>query len=223
MMKRQLVITADGSPTLYIEEWQEHYHSMHGAVQESQHVFIQSGLIPCLQRNNSLHILEIGLGTGFNALITLNEALNRKATIHYYALEPFPVQSDLLQYFTAQHLALLEQGAEYFNALHQSAWEIPVELHPFFHLTKSTTPVQQFTFSPVFDLIYFDAFSPRVQPEMWTVDVFQRLFAVLKPGGIIVTYCAKGEVRRTLLSCGFQVERLPGPPGKREMLRATKI
>lgn len=222
-MNPQLVITADGSPTLYIDAWQEHYHSMHGAVQESQHVFIHAGLLPMLEKREHIHLLEIGLGTGFNALLSLHTALQHKKSIHYTALEPYPISAAILSHFEPMHLTSLQSGADYFTALHAAAWETMVNMHPQFQFVKSKTKVQEFSGEACADLIYFDAFSPRVQPDMWTLSIFSAMFTALNPGGMLVTYCAKGEVRRTMTQCGFQVERLPGPPGKREMLRATKL
>lgn len=222
-MNPQLVITADGSPTLYIEEWQEHYHSMHGAVQESKHVFLDAGLIPLLEKLHQVRILEVGLGTGFNALLTLATILQTEKRVTYHALEPHPIPIDIIEQFTEKHLLLLGSGASYFHALHRSPWQRSVDLHPQFTLTKLQMGVQTYTEKECLDLIYFDAFSPRVQPDMWVADVFLGLYHALATNGVLVTYCAKGAVRRTLQEVGFQVERLPGPPGKREMLRATKF
>lgn len=222
-MNPQLVITADGSPTLYIEEWQEHYHSMHGAVQESKHVFLDAGLIPLLEKLQQVRILEVGLGTGFNALLTLATILQTEKRVTYHALEPHPIPIDIIEQFTEKHLLLLGSGASYFHALHRSPWQRSVDLHPQFTLTKLQMGVQAYTEKECLDLVYFDAFSPRVQPDMWVADVFLGLYHALATNGVLVTYCAKGAVRRTLQEVGFQVERLPGPPGKREMLRATKF
>ncbi len=222
-MNPQLVITADGSPTLYVDEWQEHYHSMHGAVQESRHVFIQAGLIPASENSKQLQVLEIGLGTGLNALLTFDYALKNEMDIRYTALEPFPLSTDILSHFAPEHLIALESGATFFQVLHQAAWETEFDLHPQFHLLKIKTMVQHFMRDDYADLIYYDAFSPRVQPDMWTIAIFQQMFKTLKPKGILVTYCAKGDVRRALLNAGFKVERMQGPPGKREMLRGIKM
>lgn len=223
-MEKKLCLTADGSYTVALPQLGVTYHSMHGAVQESLHVFINAGLGSVLPRNDGstpLHILEMGFGTGLNALLTLQYALQHRVAVSYVAVERFPLEDETL---AALGYGGGEDGrwTDYFRLLHRAAWEIPVQLHPLFCLHKYPADFQDFHPVGLFDLVYYDAFAPNVQPELWTSDIFRKLYAVLQPGGVLTTYCAKGDVRRTLLAEGFVVEKLPGPPGKREMLRARK-
>ncbi len=212
--------TADGSFTLYNARLNERYHSTHGAIQESTHVFIEMGLMH-LGRPH-VDVLEVGLGTGLNLLLTWIRCLEGKLTANYTALEPFPLSAEqLVALDHCQELAwpgLHDPFVERMTGMHDAPWE------PFGGLRFQKLPmaVQQFNAEGMADLIYFDAFAPMVQPEMWTLEVFQRMFRALRPGGVLVTYCAKGEVRRTMQQAGFLVQRLPGPPGKREMLRAAR-
>ena len=214
----QLVETEDGSHTLYNARLDEHYHSQHGSLQESKHVFIRNGLEHKAKMSNSLVVLEIGFGTGLNALLTV---LNSKdLDIHYTGLEPFPVDQHILDQL---NYAALEEGSlELFNKIHQAEWESAQEVNSGFHLFKSKSTIQDLESQEKFDLVFFDAFAPRPQPEMWTLKVFKKVHALMNDKAILVTYCAKGEVRRTMMEAGFTCERLEGPPGKREMLRATK-
>lgn len=212
--------TADGSLTLRSAQWDEQYHSMHGAVQESTHVFIQSGLARIAR--DQVDVLEIGLGTGLNLLLTWVRCFEGKCKVNYTALEPFPVDRAILE--ALDHCADLAWPGlhEPFIARMTSRVE---EWHPAvggLSFRKRATPVQEFIAEAEYDVVYFDAFAPEKQHDMWTLDVLQRMHRALRSGGILVTYCAKGEVRRTLQAAGFAVERLEGPPGKREMLRATK-
>lgn len=212
--------TGDGSLTLRSEQLGEQYHSTHGAVQESTHVFIKNGL----EHVGTPHVdvLEIGLGTGLNLLLTWIRCLEGKCTVTYTALEPFPVSAESLH--ALDHCAdlawpgLHEPFIERMTMHREDLWE-PLGGLSFQRLS---TPVQTFHRDAIADVIYFDAFGPPTQPEMWTLDVFHRMYGALRPGGVLVTYCAKGEVRRTMQVAGFTVERLPGPPGKREMLRGSK-
>lgn len=215
-----LIETEDGSATLHSEIMQESYHSLHGAVQESMHVFIQAGLHQI--KKKKIAIFEVGLGTGLNACLTWSEAIANKLKIHYVSVEAFPLTLDIynkLNYESATRN--LPPGA--FTKLHECNWNECCLLDaPFFDFMKIQTDFTQYTISEGFDLIYFDAFSPEKQPEMWEIHQLEKIYNCLNTNGILVTYCAKGSVRRALQKAGFQVERLPGPPGKREMLRATK-
>lgn len=219
-MKRRIIETADGSKTIQIEDWNEQYHSKHGAIQEAYHVFIEHGL-----RHiglSDISILEIGFGTGLNALITLLEAEKSGLQINYVGVEAYPVSMEevlALEYCEQLGASSLE---EQFNKMHQSPWEEWVAVTDDFTLLKQKKDFRDIDELNLFNLVYFDAFGARVQPELWTVEVFNKMFKALLPGGVLVTYSAKGSVRRALQEVGFQVERLPGPPGKREMLRATK-
>lgn len=219
-MKRNIITTADGSKTIQIEDWNEQYHSVHGAVQEARHVFINNGLYAVEHRE--INILEIGLGTGLNAFITLLEAEKLDLKINYTGVEAYPVLEEELAQLNYPAILNAQNRAEDFWNIHRSDWEVSLKISNKFTITK-----QQKFFSDINDLnayhlIYFDAFGARVQPELWDDDMFKRMYDALKNEGILVTYSAKGSVRRAMQTAGFLVERLPGPPGKREMLRAHK-
>ncbi len=219
-MKREIITTADGSKTIQIKEWGEQYHSKHGAIQEAYHVFIHSGLD--LFKNRELNILEIGFGTGLNAMITLLEHEKLGLTIHYTGIEAYPVLPEELGQLNYLEALNALAYKDHFHRMHTSKWDEDIEIRPTFQLRKEQKDFKDITALQCFDLIYFDAFGARVQPELWTVALFQIMFKALKSKGCLVTYAAKGSVRRAMLSVGFLVERLPGPPGKREMLRARK-
>ncbi len=212
--------TDDGSYTLRSEQLDEQYHSRHGAVQESRHVFIAAGLhsMPA----GPVRILEVGLGTGLNALLTYGESLATGRSVAYTALEPYPLAAAVLGEMDHSAVVGQESVARAFQGMMAGpagAWH---GVANGFRFRRLEVPVASFRSNELYDLVYFDAFGPRVQPELWTEDVFGGLAAMVRPGGRLVTYCAKGAVRRALIATGWQVERLPGPPGKREMLRATR-
>jgi tRNA U34 5-methylaminomethyl-2-thiouridine-forming methyltransferase MnmC len=211
--------TADGSLTVLDTRTGSTYHSRHGARAESMHVFIQNGLNRRLeQRPRQLRILEMGLGTGLNVLLTSIAVADTEVAIDYHALEAFPLPERVWQAIVAYETA--HQGM--FRAIHEAPWDEAAAIGRL-SLTKHHLPLERFTDSKTFDLIYYDAFEPATQPELWTEDVFHRLYALTSAGGVLVTYCAKGSVRRAMQAAGFVVERLPGPPFKREMLRAARI
>jgi len=221
MLTRQIIITSDGSSSIHIPEWDEQYHSKHGAIQEAYHVFIKNGLE--FINDDNISILEIGLGTGLNCFITFLEAQKYNFEIDYTGIEAYPITLDeknLLNY-VSQLDATKHQ--KIFDDIHTSEWEKKIQITKNFTLTKQLQKFEYITVRNQFNLIYFDAFSPRVQPELWTEAIFQKMYNALVPNGILVTYSAKGSVRRALQNVGFKVERLPGPPGKREMLQAMKI
>jgi tRNA U34 5-methylaminomethyl-2-thiouridine-forming methyltransferase MnmC len=214
-----LLRTDDGSYTLSNAALGETYHNRHGAITESKHVFIEHGLKPLLHFKEIL-LLEVGFGTGLNAWLTWNFCVTNQLRVQYQTLEPLPLPEQLCP--VPEGYSEMEQKR--WIDLHQSAWEQRCLFDQFFNLYKTTQTVEKFLADPnSFDLVYFDAFAPPYQPEIWEAPVFEHIFSLLKPGGILVTYCAKGAVRRTMQQCGFQVERLAGPPGKREMLRAKKV
>tara|TARA_R100001594_G_scaffold145608_1_gene195973 strand:- start:85 stop:747 length:663 start_codon:yes stop_codon:yes gene_type:complete len=219
-LKREIITTADGSTTIQIKDWQEQYHSKHGAIQEAYHVFIHSGLD--LFENTTVDILEIGFGTGLNALITLIEFKKRNLKINYTGVEAYPVSKDELGQLNYLDQLKANSLKDEFATMHTSPWEKLVEVTADFSLIKEQKFFKDISKSNAFDLVYFDAFGARVQPELWTVEIFEIMFKAMKSGGYLVTYAAKGSVRRAMLEVGFLVERLPGPPGKREMLRAKK-
>jgi len=215
--------TADGSTTIHLPDWNEQYHSKHGAIQEAYHVFIKKGLSHIPVTSKPLHILEIGFGTGLNALITCLEAKKQNREIDYCGVEGFPVsQEEILQLNYAN--ALDNASAEaYFKRIHENRWEEKFIVHNNFQLTKQEKMFDKIENKDEFHLIYFDAFGARVQPELWEMPIFEKMHTALKKNGVLVTYSAKGSVRRAMQEVGFDVERLEGPPGKREMLRATKL
>lgn len=219
-LEREIITTADGSKTIHIKDWDEQYHSKHGAVQEAYHVFIKNGLD--LYKNQELRILEIGFGTGLNAFITLLEVETRKLTVNYTGVEAYPVPEDEIRELDyVKKLNATARGRE-FELLHSAPWNQEVGVNTCFSLTKEKKFFDQIENTNEFDLIYFDAFGARVQPELWTVQIFDKMYKSLRKDGVLVTYSAKGSVRRAMQEVGFTVERLPGPPGKREMLRARK-
>jgi len=219
-VQRKIITTSDGSKTIHIVDWNEQYHSKHGAIQEAYHVFIKSGL--SLFEERSLSILEIGFGTGLNCLITLLEAKKFNLDIQYTGVEAYPISSEELDQLNYISELRAETIAEEFQLMHTSPWEREVQITKNFRLYKQQKDFKDVQYVDRFNLIYFDAFGARVQPELWTELIFSKMFEALQYKGILVTYSAKGSVRRALQAVGFTVERLPGPPGKREMLRATK-
>ncbi|MBO5251078.1 MAG: tRNA (5-methylaminomethyl-2-thiouridine)(34)-methyltransferase MnmD [Bacteroidaceae bacterium] len=212
--------TADGSFTLYVPELDEHYHSVKGALTESQHIFIDMGL-----KHSSVvspRILEIGLGTGLNCFLTLLAAEETQRRIHYTGIERYPLNIEIVRKLDYPSIIGKGHEADYFT-IHEVPWEKDTSLSAWFTLHKLEGDFTTYTFEKGYDIIYFDAFAPEKQPEMWEQGLFDKLYQVLNEGGILTTYCAKGVVRRMLQTAGFKVERLPGPPGgKREILRATK-
>lgn len=250
-MQHKIITTEDGSHTLFVPELSEHYHSVNGAIQESKHVFIDTGFKYFLEKNinqddqKSINILEIGFGTGLNAFLTLIESQKLNVNVFYQSVELYPVsikEAEKLNYFElinqseqkkfkqqtnlseSEHFKVIDKTL--FMKLHTTPWERAVDILPGFTLLK-----QKFDFSKcekiradrLFNLIYFDAFAPDKQPEMWTEDIFGKIYSLSDADAVFTTYCAKGVVRRMLQSAGFKMERLPGPPGKREILRGSKL
>ena len=218
-MKREIIRTEDGSTTIRLADWDECYHSRHGAVQEAYHVFIKNGL--SLFKGKPVSILEVGFGTGLNALITFLES-DAYGPMDYVGVEAYPVSADEVAQmnYPAQLGAIASQSV--FDFMHTTDWERQVPISENFQLTKRKILFKDIDYVEKFDLIYFDAFGFRVQPELWSADIFRLMFAALKPSGVLVTYAARGIIRRNMLEAGFAVEKLPGPPGKREMMRAFK-
>lgn len=220
-MERKIIETSDGSLSLYLPEWDENYHSKHGAIQEAYHVFIRSGL-DLFADKDTVSILEMGFGTGLNCMISFLEAKRRDLHVDYTGLEAYPLDKEIV--LKLNHLQELK--AEHFESFYQkmlgAEWDIRTEIDRNYFLHKRALMFEDFDENQKFNLIYFDAFGARVQPELWTERIFKKMFLALKGNGVLVTYSAKGSVRRAMQSVGFVVERLPGPPGKREMLRARK-
>lgn len=218
-MELQLQHTEDGSDTLYLPQLDEHYHSVHGAIQESQHVFIRHGLNLFSERK-CVKIFEIGFGTGLNALLSLDFAVAHRMNVDYYAIEKYPLDESVYGRLNYAN-AIGGYGFEY-TLMHEAEWGGRTSIADAFNLTKIKADLTNSNIGNGYDLVYQDAFAPDKQPEMWTADVFEKLYEAMSKCGVLVTYSAKGQVRRNMQAAGFTVERLPGPPGKREMLRACK-
>lgn len=232
-MKRTLLKTGDGSYTLHLPEWDEQYHSKNGAIAEALHVFIKEGLHRWHSRfpSSKLSILEIGFGTGLNSILTYLEAEKHGFQINYTGVEAFPLsvqEAESLNYpsilneLYAKEVSDISEIELAFLGMHNADWEKSFDLSENFTLTKHKKVFSEITDRSQFNLIYFDAFGIRVQPELWTEEIFQKMYDALKPNGILVTYAANGNARRAMQAVGFSVDRLPGPPGKKEMMRATK-
>ncbi|NNC50778.1 MAG: tRNA (5-methylaminomethyl-2-thiouridine)(34)-methyltransferase MnmD [Flaviramulus sp.] len=223
-MKREIIITADGSTSIHLPDLDEQYHSKHGAIQEAYHVFIHNGLDHFVEVNSNsnlnISILEIGFGTGLNAFITLLEAEKRQIEINYTGVEAYPVLMEEINQLN--YSDQLNQKDLLFKKLHEVSWNEMHNISSYFKLEKQKLLFHEINETNAYAIIYFDAFGARVQPDLWTESVFKNMFSALKPNGVLVTYSAKGSVRRAMEAVGFTVERLPGPPGKREMLRALK-
>lgn len=216
-MEREIIITSDGSTTIHIPSWNEQYHSKHGAIQEAYHVFIKNGLE--FLRQEEISILEIGFGTGLNCFITY---LENKHSIHYVGVEAYPVSEEEISKLNYVSELNVKEGTKVFKKIHSLPWGLKHQIQENFFLEKRKQFFEDIKDKDTFNLIYFDAFGARVQPELWTEAIFEKMFNALKKNGVLVTYAAKGSVRRAMETVGFQVERLPGPPGKREMLRGNK-
>lgn len=223
MNEKEIIETQDGSHSIYSRQFGVTYHSKYGAIQESRHVFIEAGLFYKVLTQKEIAVLEIGLGTGLNALLTYIESQRRQLQIRYEAVEAFPLTP--AQARQLNHPALLEGGAfrEQFLAIHEAPWGKRTTLASSFELTKRLGHFEEIEFPPEFDVVYFDAFAPNAQPELWELSTLRKAYEALVPGGVFVTYCAKGAVKRRLKTLGFEVEKLQGPPGKREMTRAIKV
>ena len=221
MATTEISKTDDGSDTIYNRDIGESYHSTFGAVQESMHVFISAGLRQ--MKNSAVSILEIGFGTGLNALLSLAESMRSGQTIRYIAIEKYPLSATIWNRLNYMEI-LPDSDPHVFNALHDADWNKQTQITDNFSLLKLSSDLLDLDYSdfPFIDLVYFDAFSPEKQPELWETIVFRKIAEHCNPGAKFVTYCAKGAVRRSLTEVGYTVERIPGPPGKREMLRGTK-
>lgn len=222
-MNLEIRFTRDGSLTLYDRQLGKMYHSVHGAVQESVHVYIRAGLDFVLERKKRINLLEIGLGTGLNALLTIQQA-RMPCEIHYTSLEPFPVPDEItLQLDYARYLDETSSLQPAFHRIHQVPWEQFQEISERFFLLKQRVMLADFNGqAPMYDLIYFDPFPPSAHPYLWEEPALAKLSRLLVSGGVLTTYCAKGQVKRNLRAVGLDVQALPGPPGKREMIRAVK-
>lgn len=226
-MKRtvELITTSDGSHSLYLPEMNETYHSSHGALTESQHIFIEAGLKHYQSRHkvDSIQVLEIGFGTGLNALLAMRYAMERELSTHFTTLEPYPLEEEV--YSGLNYASLFSGGLaeEQFLSLHEADWNALVVMNDFFTLEKKEERLENFSVGGRFDLVFFDAFAPSKQAELWTYEVLEKTVGLMAPLAVLVTYCARGQFKRDLADLGLEVETLPGPPGKKEMVRATKL
>ena len=220
-MKREILQTLDGSTTIHLPDWNESYHSKHGAIQEAYHVFIKNGL--SLFQGKSISILEIGFGTALNTFITFLESQKVFQTIDYVGVEAYPISAE--EVLQMNYISELDAEKErpIFELMHQSNWEEKNVISSNFTLTKRKQFFDEISDENQYNLIYFDAFGYRVQPELWSTEIFEKMYKALKVNGVLVTYAARGVVKRSMIEVGFNVEKLAGPPGKREMFRATKL
>lgn len=222
-MNRKVVKTADGSDTISVDELGVSYHSKHGAIQESIHVFIEAGLAfykTQMPDKQSIRVFEMGLGTGLNALLTCQYAHKNSVNISYTAVEQYPATKEEVS--VLNYSSLLQDDTNILTNIHTSEWEQTIDLSEAFSFKKVQTSLQAYVPDELYDIVYYDAFAPNAQPELWTTDIFSKLYSMMSNDSILVTYCSKGDVRRAMLSVGFEVQKIPGPPGKREMLRAIK-
>lgn len=217
----ELIVTGDGSHTIFMPELNEQYHSLNGAITESEYVYIEKGFRFCKLKNPT--VFEVGFGTGLNCLLTLAEATRAKRHTKYLAIEKYPLDAEMIQ--KLNYGSFSPDMGDFFKKIHQAPWNEATEISEFFTLQKLHADLLDYQFenSDKADVIYFDAFGPDKQPEMWTPAVFSSVFNLSADNAVFVTYSAKGEVRRQLAACGFAMERLPGPPGKNQMLRGIKL
>jgi len=223
MPDRKLIVTEDGSHTLFVPELKEHYHSIHGAINESMHIFIHAGLNEITQRLNEINILEIGFGTGLNALLTFIENKKLQKKIEYTTVEAYPLDENIFNKLNYQKFIADQNASIVLQLMHHAEWEKSFFFSEDFLFTKIKSRIEDYNPGKEnFDLIYFDAFAPQVQPELWTKEVFEKIFSSMRKNSLLLTYSAKGEVKRNLKTAGFTVEGIPGPKGKREITRAVK-
>lgn len=220
-MEIKIITSGDGSHTLFLPHLNETYHSNHGALAESLYVFIEKGLLHIAEKENSITILEVGLGTGLNALLTQLATSENNIVADYHTLEPFPLPKEVYQ--NLNYSEITGSKKEDLVKIHESEWNLKTQLQPGFFFTRYKTTLQEFQTNTEFNLIYFDAFAPNKQPEVWSQENLRKCFELLVSGGVLVTYCAQGQFKRDLKAAGFIVENLPGPPGKKEMTRAVKL
>jgi tRNA U34 5-methylaminomethyl-2-thiouridine-forming methyltransferase MnmC len=221
-MKKELIKTEDGSHTIFVPELNEHYHSTHGAIQESEHVFIKEGYEKISKKLKIVNVLEVGFGTGLNAFLTFLIVKNKVKKVNYIGIEPSPVDENIYKKLNYPQM-ISPRNKEDFIRMHETNWKVPFFITDNFILNKIQSKIEDITLQPKrFHLVYFDAFAPSVQPELWEEDVFKKIHKAMQPQGILVTYSSKGTVKRALEKVGFQVELIPGPEGKREITRAIK-
>jgi tRNA U34 5-methylaminomethyl-2-thiouridine-forming methyltransferase MnmC len=221
----ELIVTGDGSHSLRRKDLDETYHSIHGAIQESRHVFIESGLNFLIHQKNPglVHLLEVGFGTGLNALLAMIYAQERNVKIHYTTVEPFPLEKGIISLLNYAAVLGHSDGKAWFGKLHDSPWETEQIVSPYFTLLKNDVLIENTVLErDTLDLVFFDAFAPSKQPAVWNAEILSNIAEAMKPGAVLVTYSAKGQLKRDLKNIGLIVESIAGPPGKKEMVRATK-
>jgi tRNA U34 5-methylaminomethyl-2-thiouridine-forming methyltransferase MnmC len=223
-MEIKIVISEDGSNTLYLPHLNETYHSLHGAVQESEHVFLKNGVCHLSSSKKKLTILEVGFGTGLNALLTYRLAMNEGIQIDYHTIEAFPLKDEIVKQLNYPTFFAAEKLDEFFYYLHSCVWNRSHQLSMNFLFHKYLTKLEEFNPADLkADVVFYDAFAPGKQPEMWEPDKFEKIYSFMNPGGVLVSYCASGQFKRNLKAAGFTIEALPGPPGKKEMTRGTRL
>jgi tRNA U34 5-methylaminomethyl-2-thiouridine-forming methyltransferase MnmC len=220
-MNLKILETEDGSHSLYREDIRESYHSLKGALRESEHVYIREGLQLLFSAKEVIRIFELGFGTGLNALLAGQAALENKLPLHYHSLEAYPLSKDIWEKLNYPHEIGLKNGL--WNKIHESAWEEEVKISAHFTLQKEQKTLEEANLgTSIYDLVFYDAFAPSKQPELWTLEPLEKVVQAMKPGAILVTYCAQGQFKRNLKALSMEVETLKGPPGKKEMVRAFK-
>ncbi len=221
----ELILTEDGSHSIYLKELNETYHSRHGAIQESRHVFLKNGLMHYVQSTQKkyIHIFEIGLGSGLNVLLTSIEAKKLKYFIHYTAIEPFPIPPSIYNQLNYHSILMNDNSGKTLKTMHEAKTDIEIQVNEFFILHKKHKSFEECdTIEKRYDIIYYDAFAPNKQPAIWEVNLLAKAYDMLMLNGMLVTYCSQGNFKRNLRNLGFRVETLKGPPGKKEMVRAIK-
>jgi tRNA U34 5-methylaminomethyl-2-thiouridine-forming methyltransferase MnmC len=222
-MPLEIILTKDGSHSIYNSELNETYHSVGGALQESQFIYIDAGLKTVLTSKRKISVFEVGFGTGLNAVLTLKEAINKQIEIDYTTLEPFPLPEEIVKGLNYPSMFQDVFLKEKFYDLHSSQWNTRNQIVPYFNFMKVQQTIEEYTSQSKFDIVYFDAFAPSKQAEIWDLNNLKKVKELLKEGGILITYCSSGKFKRDLKEAGFVIESLPGPLGKREITRAIVI
>lgn len=221
-MIRKIIVTDDNSKSIYVESLNETYHSTHGALQEAQHVFIEHGL-KSAQIKKNVKIFEMGFGTGLNAILTIIYCLENNLPLYYIGVEKYPLTDHEIELVNSTHLPALQKYSALYKLIHTTPYNQDVELAPDIILKKIHADILSLELpANFFTLIYYDAFGPKIQPDLWSAALMKKMFDAIEPQGKLVTYCAQGQFRRNLREAGFTIQRLPGPKGKREITSATK-
>lgn len=218
---RRIITTNDGSHTLLVPELNEQYHSIHGAIKEAEHVFLKMGLDEFVRSNRvSVNVFEVGFGTGLNALLSAQWATSKQKKLAYTSIEKFPVSKKEFQQLNYGNIV---HGSEIYTKITDAKWNDFTTISNAFKLRKLKLDLRKDTLPNGFDVVFFDAFAPNKQPELWDTLVFEKIYGIMSENSLMVTYCCQGQAKRNMISAGFEVEKVPGPPGKREMLRARKL